>query len=92
MPTWTVQIKKGITNGLPTVVKNKLITLINHLQAQGPVMGKWPNYSKLEERKNRHHCHLKNGRPTYVAVWEVVDKDNQIIRITYVGTRENAPY
>jgi len=39
MPTWTVQIKKGITNGLPTVVKNKLITLINHLQAQGPVIG-----------------------------------------------------
>lgn len=53
--------------------------------------GNWPNYGKLGE--NRHHCHLKKGRPTYVAVWEVAETGEiRLIEVTYVGTHERAPY
>jgi hypothetical protein len=54
------------------------------------VRGDWPNYSKLAG--GRHHCHLKKGKPTYVAVWEVLDKDIKLIEVQYVGTHEKAPY
>jgi hypothetical protein len=54
------------------------------------VRGTWPNYGKLSQI--RRHCHLKKGHPTYVAVWEVRDRQVQIIEVLYVGTHENAPY
>lgn len=52
------------------------------------------NYSKLRGtgRKEIHHCHLNRGRPTYVAVWEVLDKAVRLVEVSYVGTHENAPY
>ena len=56
----------------------------------GPVAGNWPNYGKLDD--NRHHCHLKKGRPTYVAVWWEVRQEKQTIEVAYVGTHEKAPY
>jgi mRNA-degrading endonuclease HigB of HigAB toxin-antitoxin module len=37
-------------------------------------------------------CHLKKGQPTYVAVWQVIDKEIRIVEIKYVGTHEKAPY
>ncbi len=36
--------------------------------------------------------HLKKGRPTYVAIWEVTDKEIRIIEVIYAGTHEKAPY
>ena len=45
-----------------------------------------------EAGENRHHCHIKKGRPTYVAVWEEMDGAIQLIEVTYVGTHEKAPY
>ncbi|MEA3429487.1 MAG: helix-turn-helix transcriptional regulator [Thermodesulfobacteriota bacterium] len=33
----------------------------------------------------------KKGRPTYVAVWEVVDKKIRLVEVSYVGTHEKAP-
>ncbi len=52
-----------------------------------------PNYSKLKLKGERdmRHCHLKKGKPTYVAVWEVFKKAKEVV-MTYVGTHENAPY
>jgi hypothetical protein len=41
---------------------------------------------------DRHHCHLKKGKPTYVAVWEVKNREIRLIEVTYVGTHEKAPY
>ena len=35
---------------------------------------------------------LYEGRPTYVAVWEVIDKEIQLVEVSYVGTHEKAPY
>ncbi len=40
----------------------------------------------------RHHCHLKKGHPTYVAVWEVTDTDVCLVEVIYVGTHEKALY
>ena len=46
--------------------------------------------SKLS--RTRHHCHLKRGRPTYVAVWDVHESKQRLIEVTYVGTHARAPY
>jgi hypothetical protein len=49
-----------------------------------------PNFSALSD--NRYHCHLKKGRPTFVAIWEVMDKEIKLIEVIYAGTHEKAPY
>ncbi len=67
-----------------------LDALVADIKMNGPVRGTWPNYSKL--RADRHHCHLKKGNPTYVAVWQIIDKQIKIVEIVYAGTHEKAPY
>lgn len=75
---------------LPKGVQKSLTLLAAQIETFGPVRGDWPNYSKLGPR--RHHCHIKKGRPTYVAVWEECDGSVNLIEVTYVGTHEKAPY
>lgn len=80
---------------LPEKVRNILDTLVAEIEAQGPVRGNWKNYSKLEGQNTKHHCHLRDGRPTYVACWEVIPTlpdTPKLVSITYAGTREKAPY
>jgi hypothetical protein len=67
-----------------------LYALMTDIEAGGPVRGDWPNYGKLPH--GRHHCHLKKGNPTYVAVWEERDRKVKLVEVTYVGTHEKAPY
>jgi hypothetical protein len=68
-------------------------TLEVSLRKEGPIQRDWPNFSSLDKKKIRYHCHLnKKGHPTYVAVWDVTDHNIQLIEINYVGTREGAPY
>lgn len=89
---WTVTIHRKAGKQalcLPRPVLDRLQFLIDELAILGPVRGNWPNYSKLDG--NRHHCHLKKGKPTYVAVW-TEDKQNISVEVIYVGTHENAPY
>jgi hypothetical protein len=38
------------------------------------------------------HCHLRKGRPTYVACWRIIDKKTKQIEVYYVGSHEGAPY
>ena len=90
---WAVTIRNRVgrqLSRLPGRVQQSLVALIRDIEAQGPVRGNWPNYSKLSDR--RHHCHLKKGRPTYVAVWEVADLSIRLVEVIYVGTHEKAPY
>jgi hypothetical protein len=90
---WLVRFstKAGKTaQSLPLPVQAALWLLVGHLRLKGPVAGNWPNYSKLDQ--NRHHCHIKKGRPTYVAVWREVKTEERTIEVTYVGTHEKAPY
>lgn len=75
---------------LPEKVKKTLAYLIREIELSGPVKGSWPHYGKLG--KERHHCHLKKGKPTYVAVWEVKDKEIKLVEVIYAGTHEKAPY
>ncbi|MBV5329119.1 MAG: hypothetical protein JZU65_16075 [Chlorobium sp.] len=74
---------------LPNKVLDALAALMVNIREAGPVRGNWPNYSKLTG--NRHHCHLKQGRPTYVAVW-TENKNTITVEIIYAGTHEKAPY
>ncbi len=66
--------------------------LIKDIQISGPLVARWPNFGKLAGKNDCYHCHLKKGRPTYIAVWRVVDKVIKIVEIRYVGTHEGADY
>jgi hypothetical protein len=72
----------------------KLFLLVEELSIKGPAAVSWPNYGKLSDKKNRdkRHCHLKKGKPTYVCCWEVTNLKAKMIEVYYVGTHENAPY
>lgn len=90
---WKVTTKKSVKklrSRLPRNVCKSLVALMREMEIDGPVRGNWPNYGKLTD--DIHHCHLKKGTPTYVAVWMVMDKEVRLIEVTYVGTHEKAPY
>lgn len=91
--SWTVELSRGVEKQkakLSRPLRQILYALVEDIEASGPVRGDWPNYGKLSG--NKHHCHLKKGSPTYVAVWEVIDKRIKLIEVQYVGTHEKAPY
>jgi mRNA-degrading endonuclease RelE of RelBE toxin-antitoxin system len=81
---------------LPEAITSQLASLAWDLEHDGPVQRDCSHYSPLKKGKNippnAHHCHIKNGRPTYVVCWQVIDKTIKFIEIYYVGTHENAPY
>ncbi|MBF0549871.1 MAG: cytotoxic translational repressor of toxin-antitoxin stability system [Deltaproteobacteria bacterium] len=88
---WTVTICRAVAKQLPILpgkVLDSLARLLADIECSGPVRGNWPNYSRLAD--GRHHCHLKKGKPTYVAVW-IEDKDKVTVEVLYVGTHEKAP-
>ena len=92
---WTVTYSKKAErqyNNLPSVVQDRLDLLTAELEQLGPVCGNWKNYSKLEGKTKRHHCHIKTGKPTYVAVWEEIDCEVKLVEVIYAGTHEKAPY
>ena len=62
------------------------------IEKSGPERTNWPNFGKLRGKENSYHCHIKNGNPTYVVVWEVQNNEINIIEVKYVGTHEKAPY
>ncbi|MDR3578663.1 MAG: cytotoxic translational repressor of toxin-antitoxin stability system [Oryzomonas sp.] len=91
--TWTVKLSRNAEKQkakLTKPLRQILYALIGDIEAGGPVRGDWPNYGKLSDV--RHHCHLKKGNTTYVAVWEVQDKKIKLVEVQYVGTHEKAPY
>ncbi|HPA45654.1 MAG TPA: cytotoxic translational repressor of toxin-antitoxin stability system [bacterium] len=90
---WTVTISTKLmkrARRLPRRVLDSLDLLVKEIRSYGPVRGNWPNYGKLNV--TRHHCHLCKGKPTYVAVWEVRNKNVRLVEVIYVGTHEAAPY
>jgi len=90
---WNVEISRKALKGLskiPIQARKQLFLLMKEIEISGPVRGNWANYSKLGA--NRHHCHIKKGKPTYVAVWEEQDKEIKLVEVIYAGTHEKAPY
>ena len=89
---WIVTVNRSVDKQFPKLpgrVQKQLLALIREIRSDGPVRGDWPNYSKLST--NKHHCHLKKGQPTYVAVWRE-DKATITVEVIYAGTHEKAPY
>ncbi len=77
---------------LPEDIADALLALWTELELEGPVQPEWPHYGKFKGRNTEYHCHLNKGKPTYVAIWKVLDKQIKLMEINYVGTHENAPY
>jgi hypothetical protein len=75
---------------VPESATKKLVALILDIENNGPIRGNWPNFSALG--KGLYHCHIKKGKSTYVAVWEVKDKEIKLVEVIYAGTHEKAPY
>ena len=93
MVAWPVTLHPKIAKKIPALTKQVqkvLVLLMREIELNGPVRGNWPNYGKLGA--DRHHCHLKKGQPTYVAVWEVKNATIRLVEMNYVGTHERAPY
>jgi hypothetical protein len=94
MDGWQVvigpRVQKKMVLKLPELVQLQLLRLVKEIGMHGPIRGNWPNYSALGG--GRHHCHLKKGRPTYVACWAVQDKSVRLVEVYYAGTHEKAPY
>jgi len=88
---FTNKAKKQL-NALPIAVQETTRALARDIGEFGPLRHNWKNFGKLKGTEFLYHCHLKNGRPTYVACWEVKDKKVKIIEVYYVGTHEKAPY
>ena len=86
---YEIRIERKVERGLrklPSEVQKQLYLLIEDLKADGPVQKTWQNFSPLGS--DRYHCHL-NYR--YVACW-TCRKDEIVIEVYYVGSREKAPY
>ena len=89
---WHVRLSRKAEKSLdklPKPVLDALALLMDDIESSGPVRGDWPNYSKLGPK--RHHCHLRKGRPTYVAVWIETETGCEV-EVIYAGTHEKAPY
>ena len=91
---WTVHLigqAKKFDKNLSEKVAAIFLLLLNELKEDGPYRMNWPNYTKMSSGED-YHCHIKNGRPTYVACWKIYDKKCNKIEVYYVGTHEKAPY
>jgi len=86
---YEIRIKKKVARGLarlPGDVQKLFFLLVADLQSDGPIQKSWRNFSPLGG--DRYHCHL-NYR--YVACW-TGQKNEIVIEVYYVGSREKAPY
>ncbi len=94
--TWTVLMsgKARKQHGqLPPDISSPFEVLVAELKADGPARANWRNYGRLKGKKGEyHHCHLNSGKPRYVAVWMVTDREVRLMEIRYVGTHEKAQY
>ena len=88
---WKVELSGKAKRADKLLSKNahKTFAILLMELENGPEAPNWPNYGKLG--RMTYHCHLKKGRPTYVACW-TADKKNKIIEVYYAGTHEKAPY
>jgi mRNA-degrading endonuclease RelE of RelBE toxin-antitoxin system len=78
---------------LPPNIDDILAALVTGLALNGPTQPKWKNYGRLNGKKGEyHHCHLNAGRPTYVAVWQVFDRQVRVMEVRFVGTHEKVNY
>jgi mRNA-degrading endonuclease YafQ of YafQ-DinJ toxin-antitoxin module len=94
--TWTVKFSTKASKQkakLPKNIDDRLAALVMELIVEGPAQPEWKNYSRLTGKKGEyHHCHLNAGHPTYVVVWQVINRQVRIMEMRYAGTHENVNY
>ena len=99
---WEIKLTKKVNKNvkkLPEGIQLRLLSLIKRMELFGPYLECWPseekqkykNYGRLEGKGDKYHCHLKKGRPTYVACWEI-HSNIILVEFYYVGSHEKAPY
>ena len=99
---WKIRFTKRMTKEvarLPEDIKLRLYALLSKMEQYGPYIESWAdtervkfkNYGKLQGQRDRYHCHLKKGQPTYVVCWEIVE-EIILVEFYYVGSHEKAPY
>ncbi len=76
---WRVGISKKAAKRLEKLtepIQQKFDLLFKELEVAGPLRANWDNFGRLKgsHKDERYHCHIKKGRPTYVACWEVIKK------------------
>jgi mRNA-degrading endonuclease RelE of RelBE toxin-antitoxin system len=92
---WTVTFTKKADKQLkklPEQIQFAVSALIEDLKVRGPTQPAWPNFSKFRGTSGKYHCHIKKGRPTYVACWQESEIEIKVLEVYYVGTHEGAPY
>ena len=77
---------------LPGDIRDRAYALKLDMEYSGPEQTSWRNYGLIVGARDVHHCHLNSGRPRYVAVWKVIDREVQIIEIRYVGPHGSVDY
>jgi hypothetical protein len=77
---------------LPPDIRDRVYALKLDMEFKGPEQTTWRNYSLIVGGNDVHHCHLNSGRPRYVAVWKVLDRQIQLIEIRYAGTHGGVNY
>src|SRR3990172_773970 len=82
--SWQVFFTRHAAKQITKLPKNIVVVtraLVHEIEMLGPLRHNWKNFSKLWGNENLYHCHLKHGKPTYVACWEVKDKKIKIIML-----------
>lgn len=97
--SWKVRLSNRASKDkdkLPDLVQDAILFLIKEMEALGPLRSNWPHFGPLHKGRgipeNSYHCHLKRGKPTYVACWIILSKKDRTIEVFYVGTHEKSPY
>jgi hypothetical protein len=68
-------------------IHHRMNVLFRNMELQGPLRKEFANF-KYDSRNDLYHCHLYDGKPTYVISWEC-DMQKRIINIVNWGTHEN---
>jgi mRNA-degrading endonuclease RelE of RelBE toxin-antitoxin system len=92
---WTVEFTGKAQkqyDKLPEKIRLIIAALRAELEAEGPSQPEWRHFGKLKGSADCYHCHIKAGRPTYVACWQVLDRKIELLEVYYVGSHEDAPY
>jgi mRNA-degrading endonuclease RelE of RelBE toxin-antitoxin system len=92
---WTVILSNKATKQAKRLSEDTIACLkflIKDIQEGGPIIAHWPNFGKISGKTECYHCHIKKGRPTFIAVWQVTDRAIKLVEIRYVGTHEGADY
>jgi hypothetical protein len=63
----------------------KFDQLMLDLATTGPIQANWPNFSKLS-KSNFYHCHLGKGKHRIVVLWKMVNPEDKVIDVFYVGS------